>query len=157
MQAAPAEVVCPVCGATNQGAGNFCDNCGAGLAAASAGQLPAQAPPDVVQGQPRLIVAQSQVHLSLVPGKAEWLVGREDPVSGVFPDVDLTPHGADSAGVSRRHCVIRQQGGQYTIEDLRSTNGTFVNKSKLVPESPQILNNGDEVRLGRVVLNFHVM
>jgi len=108
-------------------------------------------------------VAATQVPCPLPAGKAEWLIGREDMVAGVFPDVDVSALGADVGGVSRRHCIIRQQGGppgaggtgQYTIEDLASTNHTFVNKVQLPANVPQPLNSGDEVRLGRLVLNFY--
>ena len=82
----------------------------------------------------------------------EILIGREDPVSGVFPDVDLTPHGGEEGGVSRRHARIFVEGGAYFIEDLDSTNFTFVNKQKLAPKTRQALNDGDEIRCGRVAL-----
>jgi len=87
--------------------------------------------------------------------KAEYLIGREDPVSGVFPDVDLTPHGGDEGGVSRRHAIIRFVGGQWTIEDLDTTNHTWVNNQKIparqqVPLQP----TGTQVRLGKVALTF---
>ena len=89
------------------------------------------------------------------PGKTEIIVGREDPVSGVFPDIDLTDHGGDEGGVSRRHARIFVQGDQVFIEDLNSTNYTYVNQQRLTPGQPQPLNDGDEVRLGRVKLNFY--
>jgi len=88
-------------------------------------------------------------------GKAEILVGREDPVSGVFPDVDLTPHGGEEGGVSRRHAKLTARGNQWLIEDLNSVNFTFVNKQKLKPGVPQPLNDGDQIRAGRVLLTFH--
>ena len=112
------------------------------------------APP--VAAQARLVVAATQAPCLLPAGKAEWLIGREDMVAGVFPDVDVSSLGTDVGGVSRRHCIIRQQGNQYTIEDLASTNHTYVNKVQLPANVPQPLNHGDEVRLGRLVLNFYV-
>jgi pSer/pThr/pTyr-binding forkhead associated (FHA) protein len=87
-------------------------------------------------------------------GKSEILIGREDPVSNIYPDVDLTPHGGEDGGVSRLHAKIFLQNGQYMIEDENSTNFTFVNKQKLAPKTPTPINNGDEIRLGRVVLKF---
>ncbi len=106
-------------------------------------------------GQARLVVAASQAHLGMAANQNEWLLGREDPVAGVWPDVDLSPHGGDSGGVSRQHCMIRRQGAQYTIEDLGSTNYTRINKVQLVAHTPQVLNHGDEIMLGRVILNFY--
>ena len=49
---------------------------------------------------------------------------------------------------------MRVDGGMYFIEDLDSTNYTYVNKQKLVPKTPQVVSDGDEIRLGRVSLIF---
>jgi pSer/pThr/pTyr-binding forkhead associated (FHA) protein len=87
-----------------------------------------------------------------LPTGDELLIGREDPVSGIFPDVDLTPHGGDEGGVSRQHARLFVQGSDYSIEDLDSTNFTFVNKQKLAPKTRQPVSDGDEIRLGRVTL-----
>src|SRR4051812_35627906 len=51
--------------------------------------------------------------------------------------------------VSRRHATIRDQGGSLAIEDLGSTNGTFVNGSRITVVT--VLKDGDEVRLGNTV------
>jgi predicted component of type VI protein secretion system len=51
--------------------------------------------------------------------------------------------------VSRRHAAIRDQGGSLAIEDLGSTNGTFVNGTRITAAT--VLNDGDEVRLGNTV------
>jgi len=93
--------------------------------------------------------------LPFPPGKTEVIVGREDPVSGIFPDIDLTDHGGDEGGVSRRHARIFVQGPQFFIEDLDSTNYTYVNQQRLTPRQPHPLNSEDEVRFGRVKLNFY--
>jgi pSer/pThr/pTyr-binding forkhead associated (FHA) protein len=82
-------------------------------------------------------------------------IGREDPVSQVFPDIDLTDYGGDEGGVSRMHARITQQGGQFYIEDLDSTNYTFVNQQRLQPRQPHPLQDEDEVRFGRVKATFH--
>ena len=87
-----------------------------------------------------------------LPAVAEILIGREDPVSGIYPEVDLTPHGGDEGGVSRKHARISVDGGSYFIEDLDSTNLTFVNRQKLAPKTRHPLNDGDEIRCGRVAL-----
>ncbi|HID65246.1 MAG TPA: FHA domain-containing protein, partial [Anaerolineae bacterium] len=155
-----AMVKCPVCGADQPAGQAFCDACGASLAAAQPAvappvtpAAPPVAPPPIVGVRPRLVVAGTGAEFDL-SGKAEVLVGREDPVSGVFPDVDLTPHGGEEGGVSRRHAKITMSGNQWLIEDLNSTNFTFVNNQKLNPGMPQPLNDGDQIRLGRVVLTF---
>lgn len=102
----------------------------------------------------RLIVQATNAVLPFPPGKSEILIGREDPVSNVFPDIDLTPHGGDEGGVSRRHARIFAQGNQVFIEDLNSTNYTYVNQQKLMPGQPYPLKDGDEVRLGKVRLTY---
>jgi predicted component of type VI protein secretion system len=51
--------------------------------------------------------------------------------------------------VSRRHATIRDQGGSLAIEDLGSTNGTYVNGARISVVT--LLKDGDEVRLGNTV------
>lgn len=116
-------------------------------------QPSAYAPPPLAP-RGRLVVVGSNVALPFPPGKTEIIIGREDPVSGVFPDIDLTDYGGDEGGVSRQHARILIQGENFFIEDLNSTNFTFLNQQKLPPRQPQALNSGDEVRLGRVKLLF---
>lgn len=152
-------VTCPTCGSSQPAGQAFCDNCGAQLSGAPPSGPPPSVPPPVqpsVQpvGRPRLVVAGTGVEIDL-SGKAEAAIGREDPVSGVFPEVDLTPHGGEEGGVSREHAKLTFQGNQWQVQDLNSTNFTFVNNQKLNPGMPQPLNDGDQVRLGKVVLTFH--
>jgi len=80
--------------------------------------------------------------------KATYLLGREDPISGIYPDVDTTGSGGETSGVSRRHAEILQQGNQWVIRDLGSTNGTFVNNQRLATNAQQRLTAGDQIRLG---------
>ncbi len=105
-------------------------------------------------GQPYLVVVSNGTQLTL-PAKSEILVGRLDPVSGVYPDVDLTPYGADECGVSRRHIKITFAGNQYFIEDLNSTNYTHIGSTKIQPGMRVPLNSGDQLRLGKLLLNFY--
>jgi pSer/pThr/pTyr-binding forkhead associated (FHA) protein len=104
--------------------------------------------------QPRLVIEGSNAALPFPPGQTEVVIGREDPVSDVFPEINLEEHGGDEGGVSRRHARITIQGGQCFIEDLDSTNHTYVNKQKLLPGQRQTLNNGDQLRFGRVKAIF---
>ncbi len=79
--------------------------------------------------------------VDLDPARAETIVGRH-------PDCDLcTP----DASVSRRHCVITYDGGQYHVSDLGSANGTLVNDVRI---SRRHLSTRDIVRCGSLILQF---
>lgn len=86
----------------------------------------------------------------------ESTIGRWDADNGIFPDIDLDAHD-DDAKVSRRHARISRNNGSYFIEDLGSTNGTYVNRGRrLLPGNIHILNDGDEVIVGKTFLRFLV-
>jgi hypothetical protein len=87
----------------------------------------------------------------------EAYIGRWDADSGIFPDVDLDADDPE-AKVSRRHARITRRGAQYFIEDLGSTNGTFINRGRrLLPGDRQPLNDGDEIIIGKTFLRFQVL
>lgn len=86
----------------------------------------------------------------------ETYIGRWDADNGVFPDVDLDSYD-DEAKISRRHARIVHRNGGYTIEDLGSTNGTYVNRGRrLIPGNPNKLEDGDEIIVGKVFLRLQV-
>jgi pSer/pThr/pTyr-binding forkhead associated (FHA) protein len=87
-----------------------------------------------------------------VPLTKEVNIGRLDPASASFPDVDLSSDGGLEKGVSRRHAKITRRGREVFIEDLGSINGTFLNRKKLTPYLPQTLKSGDELQLGKLIL-----
>jgi pSer/pThr/pTyr-binding forkhead associated (FHA) protein len=101
----------------------------------------------------RLIVEADNQEFDL-SGKDNIVIGREDAVSNIYPDVDLTPHGGEEGGVSRLHARIFYDNGQYMLEDENSTNFTFLNRQKLPGKTPTPLHDNDEIRLGRVLLRF---
>ena len=159
--------VCPNCGASSPAGEAFCSNCGNPLG--SAAQAPAVAvTPDpvstpaasatpVATAAPaltaRLIVEADNQEFDL-SGKDNIMIGREDAVSNIFPEVDLTPHGGEEGGVSRLHARIFVENGQYMLEDENSTNFTFLNRQKLAGKTPTVLHDNDEIKLGRVLLRF---
>lgn len=86
----------------------------------------------------------------------ESQIGRWDADNGIFPDVDLDAFDSD-AKVSRRHARIIYRNGVFMVEDLGSTNGTFVNRGRrLLPGSPHTLSDGDEIIVGKTFLRFRV-
>ena len=165
---------CPSCGTENPAGEAFCSNCGVsmlGAPAASSAPAAAPAPEPVLSPAPepevavaaavapsaaltaRLIVEADNQEFDL-SGKDNVMVGREDAVSNIFPDVDLTPHGGEEGGVSRLHARIFVENGQYMLEDEDSTNFTFLNRQRLTGKTPTPLNDNDEIKLGRVLLRF---
>jgi FHA domain len=80
-------------------------------------------------------------------------IGREDPDTRESPVVDLKDCKAIEKGVSRRHAaIIRRDTGTLSLVDQESDNGTYLNGQRLVPNQPRILRDGDEIRLGHLVL-----
>jgi len=87
-----------------------------------------------------------------VPSSEDVHVGRLDAAQDIFPDIDLTSDGGLKGGVSRRHCRIYEEDGDFYVEDLGSANGTFLNGERLTPYLPHVLRKGDSLQLGRVQL-----
>ncbi len=84
----------------------------------------------------------------------ESYIGRWDADNGVFPDIDLDAHDPE-AKVSRRHARIIYHESKYSVEDLGSTNGTFVNRGRrLIPGTAHSLKDGDEIIVGKTFLRF---
>ena len=82
------------------------------------------------------------------------LLGRWDPETGAFPEIDLEEEDVD-AKVSRKHAVIEVAQGAAVIKDAESCNGTYLNGSqKLQPGVAYQLKPGDEIIVGKVVLRF---
>jgi len=87
--------------------------------------------------------------------EGDTLVGRADPVTGITPDVDLTPLDHQRS-TSRRHAKLYHLGGAfYVMEEIGVMNGTFVNDKRLVTGTPVAIQNGDVLKFGLVSLTFH--
>lgn len=174
---------CPNCGQANVAGAQFCENCGTPLGGQPPQQYtpppqqytppqqqyvptPQQyVPPQSQYGQPpqqfggvvvgRLVVQSSNTSIPIPQGKTEVIIGREDPVSNVFPEVNVDPFGGHDAGVSRQHAKLVMQNGRLMLIDMNTANGTFVNKQKLAPNTPHPVNNGDELRIGGMILKYY--
>jgi len=103
---------------------------------------------------PRLVVTGTGATLRL-PQQGEVLIGRADPHITPQPDVDLGPHGGSQAGVSRRHARLLYSPEGWLLEDLQSTNGTFVNGLPLQPGQPLQVSAGDVIRCAQLTLVFY--
>lgn len=101
----------------------------------------------------RLVIISTGAELPL-PDQEEITVGREDPSSGIFPDVDLTPYGGEEGGVSRRHARMLFVNGEYFVEDLQSTNFTKLDGQRLPAHVRERLEDGARIDFGRVATIF---
>ncbi len=84
-------------------------------------------------------------------GKSEYTIGRASPEQS-HPDVDLSESYGLEAGVSREHLKIRVDADGVFVQDLVSTNETVQNGYRLMPQQWYPLRDGDELRLGAIIL-----
>jgi rubredoxin len=150
-------IYCPECGFQNQEAANYCSKCGAALVHDPAegdttmtftpdegeeGEGPPIAEELTAEG-PALVVrsggGRAGEHFS--PQGERTTIGRS-------PDCDIF---LDDVTVSRKHAVLVQGDGRFTIEDQGSLNGTYVNRRR-IDSSP--LSDGDELQIGKYRLTF---
>ncbi len=165
------QIICPSCGTENLIGTLFCVECGTYLP--SGGPLRTEPLPEKEDSARRRESAQAaqstsdvtlQVELQIpkserrimLSADTEILFGRLDAAHGVFPEVDLTAEGGLEDGVSRRHARIYKREGHLYLEDLDSTNGTFLNGDRLEPYVPRRLSDGDTVTLGMLEVKAHI-
>lgn len=144
---------CNQCGHRNPGGSNFCSSCGAVLIREGddmtltlhtndgAGEVH-ERDVEVSIDNPlvaTLVVRRGAEHGTTFSLDAPVLVAGRSPQCDIFLD-DVT--------VSRRHAEFHRDGDRYMIRDLRSLNGTYVNRARVL-EAP--LLPGDEVQIG----SFH--
>ena len=149
-------IYCQECGFQNPEAANYCSRCGALLVKDEAGVESTQtftADEDDVSATetlddlgikgPALVVRSGggRTGETFHADSAQTTIGRS-PDCGVFLD-DVT--------VSRKHAVVTDRDGMFTIEDQGSLNGTFVNRRRV--ETAQ-LEDGDELQIGKYRLTF---
>jgi hypothetical protein len=92
------------------------------------------------------IVTPDGRQLPLTDG--QLLIGRKDIKHGILPDLDLTE--IDTMKIaSRRHATIDGVQNSYTVTDVNSSNGTFVNDQRLDVGRPVLLKDGDTIAFGR--------
>lgn len=112
-----------------------------------------RAAPQPPEGPERLLHLASGMEFPLSLGP-ETTVGRRDPVTGIFPDVDLTPVD-NQRSVSRRHAKLFRRGNKFFLgEEIGTMNATFLNGNRLDTGIPAEVKQGDELRFGVVVLRF---
>lgn len=96
-----------------------------------------------------------------------FVAGHQEPIAVVVPrritlgrrsgsgggvssrhHIDLDRYGAFDAGVSRVHAAIHREEDGFYIEDLGSSNGTWVDEERVYPHQRHVLQNASEIRLG---------
>ena len=99
----------------------------------------------LIEGTPKAVILE---------GRPEYILGREGS-DQVTPDLNLNPYGARERGVSRVHAALRRDRSQVLLIDRGSTNGTRLNGKALAAHQPIRVENGDEIRLGRLLLTIN--
>lgn len=158
-------ITCPNCGQENPEGESICTRCGTPLVDMQQQQSTrALGDTDFEEGTPKwgsarfgreLVVEVLDTGQSFVfdsESFQEVTMGRQDPNTGEAPEVDLTASEGLDKGVSRRHATIMRRDGALHIVDNASANGTFLNGQRLVSQQPRILRDGDDIRLGHLVL-----
>jgi len=102
----------------------------------------------------RLVEISSGIVFPLAD-QPETTIGRIDPVTGIHPEIDLTPIDVKRS-TSRRHARIRREsdGGFNVIEDVGTMNGTFVNGVRLSAGRAFPIKPGDTVTFGTIQCRF---
>lgn len=147
------DIICPACGKVNPAQVQTCSVCGSPLPAAPRQPAAPLAPlkATVVMTGAIPAPAGSGAELLLPDGSTLPLgqlntIGRDpNQCSLAFPDTDR---------LSRRHACIEQAGGDWIISDLGSTNGTYINGTRI--SGPSALRPGDQIGLGSFMLRFHI-
>ncbi|MEN6521469.1 MAG: FHA domain-containing protein [Armatimonadota bacterium] len=130
-------ITCPVCHSTTPEGEKYCSDCGFLLSSQPVETADMPEPPAL----PRIIDPTSGRESLLNPG--ENTIGRENS------DV-LVSHPT----ASRRHAKLTVSDGKYILEDLGSTNGTYVGNRKVEPGQPVEIKPGDEIRFGSAVMRL---
>ncbi|MFE3603542.1 FHA domain-containing protein [Streptomyces sp. NPDC059096] len=168
--------VCTRCGHRNAEASRFCSNCGAPLRGGVPPERASETTSTIsisgleaydseVTGQTSLpsLTPEAQAAVDALPLGSALLVVRRGPNSGsrFLLDGELTTAGRhpesdiflDDVTVSRRHVEFRRGGdGHFTVSDVGSLNGTYVNRERI---DSVLLANGDEVQIGKYRLVFY--
>ncbi len=158
-------IICPHCENEEPTGALFCSECGTklvnedGLSTASIRikdakllgddmQVPLGTPLPASVGQVSLHIIRTGQILPLV-GRTEYTIGRISKGQSILPDIDLSPYDAYSQGVSRLHAAIKIKDGQLYVEDLGSSNGTWINNFKIEAHEEQVIQHGDVIAMGR--------
>ena len=163
------EKFCPVCKNKNERGAIVCIRCGASLEEHHWGS-PAVTLDSSIIGQYSAKITESPIDDSMIPddGIAIYAEGTLKPIylwfekelvfgrKGEEPSedalLDLSELGGYQAGISRRHAMIRKGENGCEVIDLGSTNGSWLNDERLIPNRPVPLESGSQLRFGRLCI-----
>jgi len=166
-------MICPQCKHSNDQNAKFCNQCGEKLIPKdntttnivgkfdydemmeSYEELPAPLKELEDSGQRAALYLFGNDKVFSLEGKSEFILGRRVKNSPEEVDIDFEPFEGFSKGVSRAHAKILISGDLVTITDLRSSNGTYLNRKRLMPAKAYTLAHGDIISLGSLIFQFH--
>lgn len=157
-------VFCGFCGQKILATDMFCPFCGAQQPLAGKSQnLPNNTPAfSGAKSNGRLIIIGTNdlEHTEFSIEKDNNLIGRRDPMSNIFPEVDLSKYDPQTK-ISRKHARIWRENDGFLLEDLGSSNGTILisvnnQSNRLLPRQPHALAHGDKIRVGDTTLQFTI-
>jgi pSer/pThr/pTyr-binding forkhead associated (FHA) protein len=160
-------LVCSQCHHHNEPGAEKCANCGARLVTTiPVPDIPPQPPttqtltgdvtlPTSLKPETILLSVAGFPQPVFIKDKSEIILGRHTPDESLDV-VDLTKYNAHLLGVSRRHAMIRVLQDKYSLTDLGSANGTWLNENRLEPGRPYALTGGDQIRLGQLILFIYI-
>jgi hypothetical protein len=156
--------LCSACQTHNPIANTLCEKCGTPLVALLPARITVRVPdimketvaiPELAKPSQRFedamgvyIVGQTEPIL-LDASITKVLIGRYSPGESV-PTIDLTPFDAHLFGVSRQHAMIFRSENGVFLQDLGSTNGTWLNDKRLTAQKLYEMKSGDLIRLGQL-------
>jgi pSer/pThr/pTyr-binding forkhead associated (FHA) protein len=163
---------CTACGKQNPDDARFCSQCGTRLVGSEGAQAqqpesPAESTATITFGTPSSDTSDRQLSpvdaaaVDALPQGHALLVVQRGPSAGsrFLLDSDLTGAGRhpdseiflDDVTVSRRHAEFHRDGTSFTVRDVGSLNGTYVNRDRI---DSVALKDGDEVQIGKYRLVF---
>ena len=157
-------MVCPTCGTENPSSSRFCSSCGTALDTGESITDTSIFNPTTAAPAEGDTDFSAEAHRSAIdalpPGSAllvvkrgpnagsRFLLDRDVTTAGRHPDSDIF---LDDVTVSRRHVEFRRESGGFSVHDVGSLNGTYLNRERI---DSAVLSSSDEVQIGKFRLVY---
>lgn len=161
---------CSTCGKDIQTSQSFCPYCGSPQLALLSSRTTSHIPelPSASAGIPNKVIQLTRIYADIIVfqvagyeqpvlvklNRGQITVGRHS-TGELPPALDLNPYNGGVLGVSRQHAVITRAEKSYTIKDIGSTNGTWLNDQRLTPQQVYPLASGDILRFAQVAISVY--